>query len=424
MKAPAQTLLLVLSLAAAAPSARADLGFPATVKFPAQIVIDPDQALVKEDLAEVEFETDAKGTIVAKRGQHFARWFHYKPAAGEPAPGYYNGTEGRMFKAVQTALSSAGWTLVYTAEGNSPSVFKLASGGGETWLRMKMDAPQAQVNFEAIQIGTVASALVHTPPAATPEKFTDKDKIPYLTPYPGATLQDGSGHTDGALDVSLAFSNGGANNEGVLVGTGVVSRFYQGPTTLSSLQFTSENREALVKAGWTVLYPKTAREDGANGALIAHYTKNGRDIWARIAYLHGASLSYQVADVGAEDWAAKLAKECRVPLYGVFFDFNKAILKPESDPVLNKAAAVLKSASGFNVEVQGHTDSVGGDDANLKLSEARAASVMQWLTAHGIPAARLTSKGYGKTQPVADNKTDEGRAKNRRVELRKAGCGK
>ena len=67
---------------------------------------------------------------------------------------------------------------------------------------------------------------------------------------------------------------------------------------------------------------------------------------------------------------------------------------------------------------------MGGDDANLKLSEARAASVMQWLSLHAVPAARLTSKGYGKTQPFAGNTTDEGRARNRRVELRKVGCGK
>ena len=104
------------------------------------------------------------------------------------------------------------------------------------------------------------------------------------------------------------------------------------------------------------------------------------------------------------------------------FDFNKATIKPESEVVLARAAAVLKQATGFAVEVQGHTDNVGGDDYNQKLSEARAASVKQWLGSHGADAARLSSKGYGKTQPVADNGSDFGRAKNRRVELVKAGC--
>ena len=72
--------------------------------------------------------------------------------------------------------------------------------------------------------------------------------------------------------------------------------------------------------------------------------------------------------------------------------------------------------------VEGHTDNVGGGDYNQKLSDARAASVRNWLVPHGIEAARLTSKGYGKSSPVADNSSDLGRARNRRVELAKLGC--
>ena len=92
--------------------------------------------------------------------------------------------------------------------------------------------------------------------------------------------------------------------------------------------------------------------------------------------------------------------------------------------VLTRAATVLKAKPALTVEVQGHTDNVGGDDYNQKLSEARAASVRQWLAGHGIEAARLSSKGYGKLQPVADNATEFGRAQNRRVELVRAGCRK
>ena len=137
-----------------------------------------------------------------------------------------------------------------------------------------------------------------------------------------------------------------------------------------------------------------------------------------------AVLAYTVADVGSEDWSARLEKECRLPLYGVVFDFNKASLRPESESVLSKAAGVLKARPMLKVEVQGHTDNVGGDDYNLKLSDARAASVKGWFTQHGIDAARLASKGYGKTQPIADNGTDSGRAKNRRVEVVRQGCGR
>ena len=76
----------------------------------------------------------------------------------------------------------------------------------------------------------------------------------------------------------------------------------------------------------------------------------------------------------------------------------------------------------LKLEVQGHTDNVGNDAYNQTLSEARAKAVVTWLTQHGVAADRLTAKGYGKTKPVADNGSDEGRAKNRRVEIADPGC--
>lgn len=111
-------------------------------------------------------------------------------------------------------------------------------------------------------------------------------------------------------------------------------------------------------------------------------------------------------------------------LSGVNFDFNKATLKPESTPVLETAAALLKAKPTVAVEVQGHTDAVGDDATNQKLSEARAETVCAWLVGHGTEAKRLSAHGYGRSQPVADNGSSEGRAKNRRVELRRTDCKK
>jgi len=394
---------------------RADLGFPDYVKFPPQIQIDPDQSIIHEDLGEAEFPADASGGQMAtKRGHHYVRWLAYKPAAGEPAPGYYNGTEERIFKAMQAVFVRGGWQVVYVSEDKSSFSLRLKKDGADVWAKVKMDAPQAQVNLELIEIGGAANKLTLAPPAAQPEKFGDAADIPYLAPYPGSKRK-GEGHGNDPLDVTEPGKSGG---EPVLVGSGTLVRSYQGPSTLSALQFMADYREALTKAGWTVLYPTAS----PTGILIAHYTKNGRDVWAKLFYEYGASLTYEVADVGAEDWAAKFDKDCHLPLYGVFFDFNQSVLKPESEPVLAKVAALLKARPTVHVELQGHTDNVGGDDANLKLSNARAAAVRLWLTQHGLAADRLTSKGFGKTQPVADNGTPEGRAKNRRVELVNPAC--
>jgi OOP family OmpA-OmpF porin len=99
----------------------------------------------------------------------------------------------------------------------------------------------------------------------------------------------------------------------------------------------------------------------------------------------------------------------------VNFAFNKADLTAESRPVLDGVAAGLKNHPRVKVEIQGHTDSVGADAYNLKLSQRRAESVRAYLISDGVSDEQLVAKGYGESQPIASNKTDEGRAKNRRV---------
>ena len=104
-----------------------------------------------------------------------------------------------------------------------------------------------------------------------------------------------------------------------------------------------------------------------------------------------------------------------------FFDFDKAVLKPEGKAKLDDLTSKVK---GINLEViiaVGHTDSVGGDAYNQKLSVKRAEAVKAYLVSKGIETNRVYTEGKGEAQPVADNKTKEGRAKNRRVEIEVVG---
>ncbi|TDG37571.1 OmpA family protein [Pedobacter changchengzhani] len=101
----------------------------------------------------------------------------------------------------------------------------------------------------------------------------------------------------------------------------------------------------------------------------------------------------------------------------VFFEFGKSELKKESFSELNRIASYLKQKPSVKIEMGGHTDNVGSDESNNKLSTDRAKSVQQYLVSQGISATRITFRGYGKTLPVATNDTDEGRALNRRVEF-------
>ena len=102
---------------------------------------------------------------------------------------------------------------------------------------------------------------------------------------------------------------------------------------------------------------------------------------------------------------------------GVYFDTNKSAVQGTSANTLNSMAEILKEYPKSNVLIEGHTDSAGPEDYNEKLSKQRATSVRDYLISEGISASRLTAKWYGENQPVADNSTSEGKAKNRRVEL-------
>lgn len=106
-----------------------------------------------------------------------------------------------------------------------------------------------------------------------------------------------------------------------------------------------------------------------------------------------------------------------VTLKGVNFEFNSAKLTAESRPILDGVASDLKKHPRLKVELEGHTDSVGADAYNLRLSQQRADSVREYLISQGVPATQLTAKGHGETRPVASNSTEAGRAENRRVAM-------
>lgn len=105
-------------------------------------------------------------------------------------------------------------------------------------------------------------------------------------------------------------------------------------------------------------------------------------------------------------------------LHGVTFEFDSTRLRPDAQTILDNASLILKKYPDMQVEVAGHTDSKGSERYNLKLSDGRAAAVREYFIGKGVGAGQLTSKGYGEAEPIADNATEAGRERNRRVELR------
>lgn len=119
----------------------------------------------------------------------------------------------------------------------------------------------------------------------------------------------------------------------------------------------------------------------------------------------------------AKELERSLAKDRRAVLYGIYFDFNSAVIKPQSEPVLREIVDVMKREPAWTLKVEGHTDNVGGDAKNQDLSARRAAAVKAALVQRGVSASRLTTGGYGASVPRETNATLAGRARNRRVEL-------
>ena len=120
-----------------------------------------------------------------------------------------------------------------------------------------------------------------------------------------------------------------------------------------------------------------------------------------------------VKDIGLNN----IAVGQKIVLRNIFFDFDKATLRPESTAELERLIKLMTDVPTLKIEIGGHTDSKGADEYNMKLSANRAQSVVDYLSSHGIDKGRLTAKGYGETKPMATNETDEGRQLNRRTEF-------
>ena len=160
--------------------------------------------------------------------------------------------------------------------------------------------------------------------------------------------------------------------------------------------------------------------------VVGKVTVDGREVWVQAEKGNGViwlriiekkeMAQHIVAD--AASFANDLKATGHVAVYGIYFDTGKAELKPESTPALQEVAKLLGGDAALKLFVVGHTDAVGSVDANMKLSQARAEAVVAALTTtHGVAAARLKGYGVGPLCPVASNDAEEGRAKNRRVEL-------
>jgi OmpA-OmpF porin, OOP family len=193
-----------------------------------------------------------------------------------------------------------------------------------------------------------------------------------------------------------------------------------GQTAPSPLAIIRNHQQALARIGGTVQF-----EDPRYTVLKV--SKDGKEIWTQVDTAWGRGYVLTIVEkhamtqevvASAELFRSGLKATGHVEVPGIFFDTGKSELKAESDAAIGEVAKLLKADPALKVFVVGHTDNVSGLDLNTKLSQARADAVVQALVAkHGIAAARMVGRGVGPLAPVASNENEEGRARNRRVEL-------
>lgn len=182
---------------------------------------------------------------------------------------------------------------------------------------------------------------------------------------------------------------------------------------VSEIQVFRNFETALKKAGFTIDHEESP------GIITAHKGSVWYQLDNKGTYYYQTIVTEKAMEqeVTADSLADEINKSGHVAVYGIHFDTGKATIQPDSESTLNQIVKLLQDNASLKLRVEGHTDSQGNAVANQTLSDKRAQAVVAWLTGKGIPGSQLAAKGFGATKPVADNGTDDGRAKNRRVEL-------
>jgi OOP family OmpA-OmpF porin len=205
--------------------------------------------------------------------------------------------------------------------------------------------------------------------------------------------------------------------------------FDAGVKMKSPFQIVKNYENAVVNNGGRLVYKNTNSSEGDIEATFYLSTKE-KEYWIQLTRFAGNGMEVEAfglnvieiesmkQEVVASEMFEKINSEGFIALY-INFETGKSDIKPESQPIIDQLSEMLKQNPDLKIYIEGHTDNIGGDKTNQPLSESRAKSVMNALISKGIEASRLKSGGWGQSKPIADNNTEEGRAKNRRVEISK-----
>lgn len=197
--------------------------------------------------------------------------------------------------------------------------------------------------------------------------------------------------------------------------------FESGQSKPSALQILRNYESAAKKIGG-----ETAFLNASEGMGTFKIIKSNAEVWVKVETggndnndfyeLTILEIEAMKQEISSNDILTALNTDGHIALY-INFETGKSDIKPESQKIIDQIVEMLKSNPSLKISIEGHTDNVGNSQSNQTLSENRAKAVMNAITSKGIDKSRLSSKGWGQTKPINDNKTEDGKAKNRRVEI-------
>jgi len=278
----------------------------------------------------------------------------------------------------------------------------------------------------SIRVAILAASIALPALVSAQEDVRGAKDHPLLTRYPDSYIAEYEKNYNTA-QFAIGAKAGEAERKAVEGDATTILYFHKNPEKQpSALQVIRNYQNAIKSIGGEVVYERLPKE-GDGGETTLKVNTGGKEVWVRVepGIFSAPTQSYKlwIVEVAAMQQvvtASKLLDELNkagfIALY-INFDTGKWDLKADGKATVAEIVKMLKSAPALKIAIEGHTDNVGSAAANKTLSENRARSVMAAIVAGGIEASRLSAAGYGQERPVADNRSEEGRAKNRRVEL-------
>lgn len=294
-------------------------------------------------------------------------------------------------------------------------------------------------------ICTSTLLVVLLPVLVFAQDIANSQDHPLISRYPGQSIRGYDVKEYDQYNLVLSVDKAGAPEKTRKLAGKVTRVYYRNPVGRSTSEIFRNFEDGLRGAGAQVLFSCAANACGTpirwtkvngirsmggqidNRYVAGKLTKAGAESFVAVFVGSGGTqidiiepkpMEGGLVTVNADALSAGIDAEGHIAVYAILFDTGQSTLKPESSAAIAEIAKLLKNRMDLKLFVVGHTDNTGGFEMNMKLSRDRAAAVTQSLVSdNGIAAARLTPQGVGPLAPVSSNSTDEGRAKNRRVDL-------